>query len=751
MGRKIILLSDGTGNSSAKVWRTNVWRTFEALDLSGSDQVAYYDDGVGTSSFKPMAILGGVFGFGLKRNVLALYKFACRNYRGPTDEFFAFGFSRGAFTIRIVMGLIANQGLVQTDSESELNSLAKAAYRAYRKERYPNLRLERPWQFVRNLFGPRYDKLANCKVDTIRFIGVWDTVSAYGMPIKEMNDGIHRYLWPIELPNRQLSDKVTFARQALSLDEERSTFHPQLWEEDDINVADRAGQDRHVADERLCQVWFAGVHSNVGGGYPDDSLAYIPFVWMIQEAERCGLRFKSDNPTDPQSPVSDPDTFKNAISKRDKDGRLYDPRKGMGGYYRLGPRKLVPKFYPEAAKNEGDEVAVSRAKIHQSVFRRIGNRATTYAPVGLPPVYDVVNDDGSIETMYQHGFETVGTAAARAETQEWVWNEIWKRRIVYFLTLGVTAWLLIFPFISTAKRLDEVTSPWRWISDLVRFIGAFLPGFARSWINGYAHAPESFLVIAGVLGGLLYAGLRLARSSNDMMSAIWRKAPDALTSPPTDWIYRLRSARAYKALLNAWSDGIAPILSAAAILYFSIAIFSHMAFNVQDVRGWTCKETPKGETISLVPDQTLVIAKQFNTASFCHATGVMLKANARYGIVIRPGPDWFDGTIPVKPGDSALDQADTLQKALFYAALPLRRALFEHWFAITLRYGAIGGEESFYYADPNDPVIQFPLKPTRDGELFMFVNDAVLGFPMLYDFFYRNNRGTATIELTLKK
>ena len=70
MSRKIVLLSDGTGNSAAKVWRTNVRRTFEALDLAGSDQVAFYDDGVGTSSFKPLAILGGAFGFGLKRNVI---------------------------------------------------------------------------------------------------------------------------------------------------------------------------------------------------------------------------------------------------------------------------------------------------------------------------------------------------------------------------------------------------------------------------------------------------------------------------------------------------------------------------------------------------------------------------------------------------------------------------------------------------------------------------------------------------------
>jgi uncharacterized protein (DUF2235 family) len=135
MSRNIVLLSDGTGNSAAKVWRTNVRRTFEALDLSGNDQIACYDDGVGTSSFKPLAIFGGAFGFGLRRNVIELYKFACRNYRDTGDELFGFGFSRGAFTIRIVMGMIVSQGLVQADNETQLDSLAKAAYRAYRRDR----------------------------------------------------------------------------------------------------------------------------------------------------------------------------------------------------------------------------------------------------------------------------------------------------------------------------------------------------------------------------------------------------------------------------------------------------------------------------------------------------------------------------------------------------------------------------------------------------------------------------------------
>jgi uncharacterized protein (DUF2235 family) len=126
MGKRIIVLSDGTGNSVAKVWRTNVWRIFESLDLKQSDQIAIYDDGVGTSSFKPMALLGGAFGIGLKRNVLGLYKFLCRSYKSKQDyaelakltppkadnldkqaeelkddEIFLFGFSRGAFTVRV--------------------------------------------------------------------------------------------------------------------------------------------------------------------------------------------------------------------------------------------------------------------------------------------------------------------------------------------------------------------------------------------------------------------------------------------------------------------------------------------------------------------------------------------------------------------------------------------------------------------------------------------------------------------------
>src|SRR6185437_7883608 len=135
MAKNIILLSDGTGNAAASIWRTNVWRMFQAIDLTDADQVARYDDGVGTSSFKPLAILGGAFGWGLKRNVIDLYKFLCRNH-APGANIYAFGFSRGAFTIRVLIGLVSHQGLVPFTTQDDLDGKAVAAYRAFRRASY---------------------------------------------------------------------------------------------------------------------------------------------------------------------------------------------------------------------------------------------------------------------------------------------------------------------------------------------------------------------------------------------------------------------------------------------------------------------------------------------------------------------------------------------------------------------------------------------------------------------------------------
>jgi uncharacterized protein (DUF2235 family) len=151
MCKKIIMLSDGTGNSAAQVWRTNVWRMFQAIELKGDKQIAAYDDGVGTSSFLPVALLGGAFGVGLKRNVIELYKYLCRNYQ-EGDQIYGFGFSRGAFTIRVLIGLVLNQGLLNFTDEADLHTKAQIAYRAYRHDRYSPWNLQYPFRLLLVLY-----------------------------------------------------------------------------------------------------------------------------------------------------------------------------------------------------------------------------------------------------------------------------------------------------------------------------------------------------------------------------------------------------------------------------------------------------------------------------------------------------------------------------------------------------------------------------------------------------------------------
>jgi uncharacterized protein (DUF2235 family) len=171
MSKKIIVLSNGTGNSAGDICKTNVWRLYQALDLSAHDQMAYYDDGVGTSSFRPLAMLGGITGWGLKRNVLELYTFICRNYDAvldanghidpaKSDQIFGFGFSRGAFTIRVLMGLIHSQGLVRFNSQEELDFRVAAAYRAYRKTYKRSSPLVNFSRSVRDVFLKIRDRLA---------------------------------------------------------------------------------------------------------------------------------------------------------------------------------------------------------------------------------------------------------------------------------------------------------------------------------------------------------------------------------------------------------------------------------------------------------------------------------------------------------------------------------------------------------------------------------------------------------------
>src|SRR3569832_911290 len=186
----------------------------------------------------------------------------------------------------------------------------------------------------------------------------------------------------------------------------------------------------------------------------------------------------------------------NTKSARDKDGRIYDTRRGFGGYYRYGPRNLAELCNERFSKKPGDAVLIRMPKIHESVFKRIQSNAHPSAPLGIPADYEVATDSGQIIPASGNPYESAPSRQAREKAQESVWNTVWLRRVVYFLTVLATVALLIFPLLRSLPASDEVSSAVRWLSDLIRLAGSFLPAMANPWLNGYARSPIMF---AGLL------------------------------------------------------------------------------------------------------------------------------------------------------------------------------------------------------------------------------------------------------------
>ncbi|HEX5715303.1 MAG TPA: DUF2235 domain-containing protein [Thermoanaerobaculia bacterium] len=359
MGKNIIVCSDGTGNSGIKGRGTNVFKLFEAIDLNGhrhdpalDPQVAFYDDGVGTEQFKVLKLFAGATGWGLSRNVQQLYKEIVRIY-DPGDRLFLFGFSRGAFTVRTLVGLIHTCGILNParfKTAEALEAAVSGAYRLYRK----NYRTALAKLFLGPPDSSRVDKFRkeNCSAGDvdIRFLGVWDTVDGVGLPF-HLSDFVNLTIHRFKFPDRKLSACVKHACHALAIDDERHSFHPLLWED----------------DPRIEQVWFAGAHSNVGGGYPKQGMSLVTLDWMMAKAEKDGLRLVG----------SERALYRDLASVDDK---LYNPRAGAGMFYRWKPRDI-------AAMCERLRIP---PVLHMSVLERIAHGTNDYAPGNLPPDAEVV-------------------------------------------------------------------------------------------------------------------------------------------------------------------------------------------------------------------------------------------------------------------------------------------------------------------------------------------------------------------------
>jgi uncharacterized protein (DUF2235 family) len=274
MPRRIALLFDGTWNN--RKTRTNVVRLRESIATRGRDdpaQPVFYDEGVGTQWWNRLS--GGAFGRGLSQNIQEGYAWLSRRH-APGDEIYIFGFSRGAYTARSLGGLIRKCGLL-----NDAGPLAVAqAYALYRdKDLHPD--------------DPRAVafRAQRAREVRVRFIGVWDTVGALGIPISQVPFSRDYYQWH----DTELSKIVDYACHAVAVDEHRKDFAPTVW---------TLAKAQNV---RVEQRWFAGAHSDIGGG-EGGTLPNLALRWLQDMAETAGLQLKDKaivGPRDHLGPIDD--------------------------------------------------------------------------------------------------------------------------------------------------------------------------------------------------------------------------------------------------------------------------------------------------------------------------------------------------------------------------------------------------------------------------------------------------------------
>ncbi|MCG7985192.1 MAG: DUF2235 domain-containing protein [Candidatus Thiodiazotropha lotti] len=821
--RKIVLFSDGTGNSASSANKTNVWRAYKALDLTGnSGQVAYYDNGVGTSAFTPIAIFGLAFGFGLARNVKQMYRFLCNTYQ-VGDEIYCFGFSRGAFTIRVLAAMVASEGIINRSnrSEREMQRLVNAAYRHYRKQHFTPSFLSWPLAPLRDLLislwwkiikQPAYNPTDNLHHESdftqkdkslIDFLGVWDTVDAYGFPISELTRAWDMVVWPLSAKDRDLSPRIARACHALALDEQRKSFEPMLWNETGIPSYER------IQDERISQVWFAGVHANVGGGYPDDSLSMVSLDWMLKQCEQTegqedGLKFIAAERLLIQQ-------------KADTSGPLYDSRAGVGNLYRYAPRdiehlsndpkpglanwlkakfrgsKLYTGLTPEGMRKKmnqiialdrvhANEVNIDRIKIHHSVFDRLQRDGCGYSPINIPAKYTYVDNCGQLIEIGSESREaeqlpeSSGQAVIRRQHQVYVWNKVWLRKVLYVITLAALLLFITFPYIGESFGTGKEDGVYDFFMPLLGTLGSLVQqipitigqipglGFAEEWANKYQGYPFVFILGLLFIVGLLFFSLYIRQLIQSQMRSFWHHVTrhgEQRTYVPGPLSQALRNLLGGDRQTGSLGRIIGISTEVVAVIFLLLLVLvaaSKTFYSLADATGYLCaEELSAGE-------KSFNVAFPFDEKNTCFNTGLKMVKGKRYRIMIELGKGkdgnadiWQDGGISADAKGWCQDwceQSAKYKPAAWWVhlALPLRRHWFADWYQPIARIdNKLLDRYPLEVEEPCSNQRQMTLvteiKARRSGKLYLYLNDAVVFTPDLIKCIYGNNEGEALVTV----
>lgn len=277
--KNVVVCCDGTANEVA-THATNVVKLFRALEKGSARQACYYHPGVGTMAppgFVTRAgaalarVAGLAFGYGLTADLRDAYAYIANTYK-PGDRLFLFGFSRGAYTVRALASMLRLYGLIERGNEPLVPYIVRMLWAIHALDRRRAPGSPDSPQLARYFQDAAGFKAAFSSPCRPHFVGVWDTVSSVGW-----------FTSPVSLPCTASNPDIATARHAVALDERRAFFRSNLWRPS-TDPAERGPRD-------LRQVWFPGVHCDVGGGYPerDSGLSKLALGWMLDEARRAGL------------------------------------------------------------------------------------------------------------------------------------------------------------------------------------------------------------------------------------------------------------------------------------------------------------------------------------------------------------------------------------------------------------------------------------------------------------------------------
>ena len=350
--KRLILCCDGTWNRADQEKNgtpcpTNVVKIgYRVAKRDGAvPQIIYYDQGVGTGDVLDR-YTGGAFGEGLEDNIHDAYRFLIANYE-PGDELFFLGFSRGAFTARSIVGMIRKCGILRREFVERYRDAMVLYHSAD----------DHPDDAVPVKFRADYSVTGTDAIP-VKFIGVWDTVGALGIPMRGLRSLTRS---EYQFHDTELSGIVEFAYHALAVDEHREPFQPTLW-----TYKPKPGQT-------VEQVWFCGVHSDIGGGYPESGLSDIALGWMMGKAHGAGLVF--DEPAMAAHPL-----------REDARAAMHDSKTGV---YRLSAG--IDRSIGQASDGGDAGAGDPTQSVHESVTAR-WDADSTYRPDNLRQYFQRIGD-----------------------------------------------------------------------------------------------------------------------------------------------------------------------------------------------------------------------------------------------------------------------------------------------------------------------------------------------------------------------